>query len=56
MNGPDLEILDSIEIKNIPLIICGGIDIERDEKIMFNKVKKCKHFSGYASSSSFLIK
>lgn len=56
MKGPDLEIIDSIEIKNIPLIICGGIDIERDEKIMFNKAEKCQNFSGYASSSDFLIK
>ncbi len=56
MNGPDLDILDSIEIKNIPLILCGGIDIERDEEKISKKFEKCKHLSGYAASSYFLIK
>ena len=56
MNGPDLKILDSVIVKNIPLIICGGIDIMRDESLLKQKKHNCKFFSGFASSISFLIK
>ena len=55
MSGPDLNILDFISVKNIPLIICGGIDISRDEIDLNDKLKKNYNFSGYAASSSFLL-
>ena len=55
MAGPDLEILDSILIKDIPLIICGGINISRDENKLNKKSQQKNNFSGFASSSSFLI-
>lgn len=55
MTGPDLEIIDSILVKDIPLIICGGINISRDEAKLNEKSKKNHNFSGFASSSSFLI-
>jgi len=55
MIGPDLDILDSIENKRIPLIICGGINIKRDESKLKEKSKENRNFSGFVSSSSFLI-
>ena len=55
MFGPDLEIIDSIDIKDIPLIICGGIDINRDESKLHKKSREKFNFSGFASSTSFLI-
>ena len=55
LSGPDLEIIDTILVKNIPLIICGGIDINRDQNILNIKSKKNKNFSGFAASSSFLV-
>ena len=56
MSGPDLEILDSVIVQNIPLIICGGIDIFRDEKLLKKKSESLQIFSGFAASTSFLIK
>ena len=55
LNGPDIEILKSISIKNIPIVICGGINLKRD----INKLKKYfeayKNLSGFAASTSFLL-
>jgi len=55
LSGPDLKILDSVLVKNIPLIICGGIDLSRDESLLEHKKENCTYFSGFAASTSFLI-
>ena len=55
MQGPDLDIVEAIDVRDIPLIICGGIDINRDQKSLSQKSKEKDNFSGFVSSSSFLI-
>ena len=50
------QMLDSVIVKNIPLIICGGIDIFRDENLLKKKSESFQIFSGFAASTSFLIK
>ena len=53
--GPDLEVIYDIDIKNIPLIICGGIDLKKDIPKLANKYAEHLNFSGFVSSSSYLI-
>jgi len=53
--GPDLNILKSISIKKIPIVICGGINLDRDLNKMEENSQQYRNFSGYASSSSFLL-
>ena len=53
--GPDLEILYDIDIQNIPLIICGGIDLKKDISKLTQKYSEHHNFSGFVSSSSYLL-
>lgn len=53
--GPDYKILESISIKKIPIVICGGINLDRDINKMEEHSLLHRNFSGYASSSSFLL-
>ena len=55
MNGPDLDILNSILKINIPLVICGGIDVNKDINKIENKMFENDNLSGFASSSSYLF-
>ena len=55
MDGPDLEILEAIKNNLIPIVICGGIKIDRDIKKMNEYFLSHNCFSGYASSSAILL-
>ena len=55
LTGPDIEVIKEVEVKNIPLIICGGINNNRDLSNIIQFSKNYKNLSGFASSTSYLI-
>lgn len=53
-SGPDLEILETINRKDIPIVICGGINHKTDAEKIQEKSLSEVNLSGFASSSSYL--